>query len=362
MVRVFERAPGSAARLPETLYPAARAELERLGVALPPSVPTAVRLLSADGSIAIRMEIEAPRQMAAIDRAALDRNLRETALAAGAEIQAGRPIIAIEPAGADGWRLVDTAGEEESAALVIDATGKAAFAAGRLVPVSTEVEPLDPRSSVFTHYERAEAFGIDAVTLIGSADGFFYLVPLHAHRLCVGCVRYAPGQPDEDGFQAAIAACIPLQPLLAGASRVLPMLPAKNAASRVTPAVPGLFVTGDALGFHDPFLWDGIFHALRSGSRAGALAADVALGRIGREEAGAAHDASLRDVAACAVPATRTALAPFAGAFAPVLLHDPHMPSALLAALLGLARNSAEADARTLLERRRAGMARKDMP
>src|SRR5262249_40981022 len=67
-VRVLERAPGPPARLPETLYPSAQAELKRLGVPPPPRVPTAVRFLSADGSVAIRMEIEAPRQMAAVDR------------------------------------------------------------------------------------------------------------------------------------------------------------------------------------------------------------------------------------------------------------------------------------------------------
>ena len=294
--------------------------------------------------------------MAAIDRAALDLALRESAVAKGAELRLGRAITAIEPAAGGGWSLIDVADGREPAAVVIDATGKAAFSAGKLLAVTTEAQPLDPRSSVFTHFERAEPFGVDAVTLIASADGFFYLVPLHAHRLCVGRVCYGGSHPDEAGFLASIAACPPLGARVAGATRVLPMLPAKNAASIVTPAAPGIFATGDALGFRDSFLWDGIFHALSSGFRAGELAADVVRGSIGEVEAAVAFATVLRDIERQAVVATEAALAPFATALSPIMLLDPHMPPALLTALLGLARPDAKADARDLRRRRRAGL------
>ena len=54
------------------------------------------------------------------------------------------------------------------------------------------------------------------------------------------------------------------------ARRVLPIIPAKNIAS-TNEANPDPRITriGDALGFRDPFLWDGLSFALETGRAAG---------------------------------------------------------------------------------------------
>jgi clorobiocin biosynthesis protein Clo-hal/FADH2-dependent halogenase len=359
VVGVFERAPGPPARLPETLYPAAQEELRRLGVGLPPARPVAVRFVSADGAVSMRIEVETA-QLPAIDRAALDLALREAALSAGAKIFPGRAVAAVERAADGTWLVTDAAGVGERVRLVIDASGKGGFAAGKLVALDTDSRPLDARSSVFTHFERSTPFDIDGVTLVAAPDGFFYLVPLHARRLCVGRVSYAEGQPDGAAFLAAVAASAPVQAIIDGAKQALPVIPAKNAASRTVGAsLPGLFIVGDALGFRDPFLSDGIFRALASGRRAGELAAAVLLGRICPEDAVTAYGVGLQHVERRAALATEAALAPFTAALGPSMLLDPHMPAPLLAAVLGLGRHDAEAGAHTLLRRRRAGQVRR---
>jgi flavin-dependent dehydrogenase len=359
-VQVFERAPGRPARLPETLYDAARSELDRLGVAPPPASASAVRFVSADGAVSVRMEVEAPVRLPTINRAELDVGLREAAAAAGARLRTGQAILGIEPAQGGGWVLSGPDDMRESFAQVIDATGKAALASGTSLAAVAEPYPLDARSSVFTHFERAEPFGVDAVTLVAAPQGFFYLVPLTPHRLCVGCVSYAADVPDEAKFQAAVAASPPVRALVLGANRALPLLAAKNAETRIgSVAVPGLFAAGDALGFRDPFLWDGIGYALGSGRQAGELAAAVALGQLTAEDAAAAYSASLQRIERRSTVEAETALAAFSAALAPVMLLDPHMPPPLLAALLGLARQDAEAGPRLALRRRRGDPSRR---
>lgn len=66
----------------------------------------------------------------------------------------------------------------------------------------------------------------------------------------------------------------------------------------------GMFLVGDAAGFIDPFLGDGISLALRSGSMAGILIAEVAAGRMTREVARAQYSSAYQDYLA---PAFRRA-------------------------------------------------------
>jgi len=323
-------------------------------------LPSAVRLLSADGAVAVRLEVDAPMGLPAFDRAALDLAFRDVVLSAGAAIYTGRSVTAVEPHAERGWSIVDQAGARTETAVVVDASGKTALTSGKLIAVMTETAALDPRSSVFTHYERTEPFGIDAVTLVADAGGFFYLVPLHARRLCVGRVRYAEGKADSAAFDAAIEVSAPVRELVQGAVRVLPLIPAKNAASRaIRAALPGLFVTGDALGFRDPFMWDGLHYALASGRAAGEWAAAVAQGRRNAAEAAAAYSVDLHNIEQGVTVATEAALAPYAAALAPAMLLDPHMPPPLLAALLGLTRAETDAGAHWLLRQHRDDVAQR---
>ena len=77
------------------------------------------------------------------------------------------------------------------------------------------------------------------------------------------------------------------------------------------------------------------------------------------EDAAAAYSASLQRIERRSTVEAETALAAFSAALAPVMLLDPHMPPPLLAALLGLARQDAEAGPRLALRRRRGDPSRR---
>lgn len=354
-VTLLDRSSDLSAKLPETLYPSARGLLQQLNVDAPVTKPVSLRLLSRSGDAVLSMSLDGrTRDCVTIDRNALDRALRAEAIRLGADVVTKCAIANIERCGS--WFTARTANNIGfSARLVIDASGKDAIAASLVGGLAIEEQPLDPRSNAFSHYESEAGFDLDALSLIESENGFLYAIPIRAGRISLGWVSYAPVAAPlmEAAYLAAIATTPVARDLIGNARRIMPVITAKNAQSRaLRPSGDGVFLAGDALGFRDPFFWDGIGFALASGRLAASACSELLEGHAGPEAIESFYAQELRTAEAAARTSAGAVVESVSNLFTPLQMLDPHMPVSLLSAFVGLSRVRAESVATTLRERR----------
>jgi flavin-dependent dehydrogenase len=331
---VLFEAPGPGNKPNETLFPAAKALLDAIGAAGIETQPLRAAFIALND--VARVDIRCEGLAAVVDRVRLDERLRHLAVEAGTTVVRTR-AEAVECT-AEGAAVV-AAGQRFEGACVVDASGK------NPVTVRRESEPasgplLDERFSAFSHFERERGIGVDCCTIAALDRGFAYLLPIRPGRTCVGVTLYDP--PELAGaealYQAALASSSFVTALIEGGRRVLPVIVPRNRASSNPPVSgPRLFRAGDALGFSDPFLWDGISFALRTGARAGELCAELCI-------TGSADPAGLQaETAGIAAEARRSIARQCEGAmslFGREMAVDPHVSPLVLASLFALTGHS----------------------
>lgn len=157
------------------------------------------------------------------------------------------------------------------AALVVDASGRAAFLGGRLG--QREALPELGKVALFAHFRGAQrdpSIPAGNIRLYLVPSGWMWWIPFANGMDSVGCVLHARVAKERPGsvtalFEATIASAPRLIQELVGAERVTPVHTAANFSYRVSPAVGDRYIAiGDALGFVDPVFSTGVFFAMRS--------------------------------------------------------------------------------------------------
>jgi FADH2-dependent halogenase len=113
---------------------------------------------------------------------------------------------------------------------------------------------------------------------------WFWLIPLGADKVSVGCVidkdEYPQhGRPPADVFGALVQSCAVMRDRMAGAELLRPLEATADFSYRNRQLAGGRVIrVGDAAGFMDPIFSAGVFLAMYTG-RMAALIADAALSR-----------------------------------------------------------------------------------
>jgi len=195
---------------------------------------------------------------------------------------------------------------------------------------------LDNRFNAFSHFVRPTGFNVDSRTIVSLEGGFAYVLPIHADRICVGVASYAAvGAEDvEETYTRQLSGCRFLSALTTGAHRVLPVIPAKNAEVSHPAVSDGRIIrVGDALGFRDPFLWDGLCFAIETGSAAGEFCAGaIATGNSDH----AAFSGFVTSLDVAIRRRTVNCHDRLAAQFNAAMMVDPHVSPVLLGCLLSL--------------------------
>jgi menaquinone-9 beta-reductase len=260
-------------KLSETLYPEARAALSSLGLNPTEKRPLTASYIGRDGKTRLRLSLDC--EIGSVDRNELDSSLREVATQAGAQLL---PLRVDKVESSSDGVAVHAQDEIFQGSYLIDASGKNPVS---LVTSEVKSAPdiLDRRFNAFSHFERSAGFDIDDWTIVALEEGFAYVLPIRAERICVGITSYAAFGTTalEEAYVGQLSRCEFLNALTKDARRVLPVIPAKNVET-MNPAVSSgrILRVGDALGFRDPFLWDGLSFALETGKAAAHLCAQKA--------------------------------------------------------------------------------------
>ena len=219
-----------------------------------------------------------------LDRARFDRELREAAADAGAEVLAARMRTAER--GASGWEVrieepVQRIAMTLRAACVIDATGRRGIIAKRAGAKRIRDDALMALFFWATREGTGEAAPLDERTLVESRpEGWWYTAPLpndarvlafHTDADVARAVRR------ENGIARAIAATSHVRPLVDGLRVDARFRIAEAGGARLDAFVGrGWVAVGDAALAFDPIAAQGIFNALYTGMKAGE-AVDAAL-------------------------------------------------------------------------------------
>ena len=217
-----------------------------------------------------------------VDRAHFDRMLFDAAAAAGARTYPNTPVRELL------WKAgrlvgVSTADETYHAPLVVDASGQAALIA-RQLGLRQAIPGLDHQAA-WAHWEnagrlpsprQAQAF------FVAQKDHWLWFFPLPGGRASVGLVclnRVIKGSPAElDRFyEDRVRKCPEIWDLLRPAGRrATPVRWKRDWSYRVERvAGPGWVLCGDASGFVDPVLSQGVFLAMHAGWNVARLATAV---------------------------------------------------------------------------------------
>jgi flavin-dependent dehydrogenase len=270
-------------RIGETLPPAARPELERLGLA---DATLGARPAYGNQSAWGERELRAnpflfdPRGHGwHVDRRRFDAQLAAAAHAAGAILLQGDAVGACIAGEHGGWRLA-VAGRELTANALIDAGGRGARIA-RGLGAQRQIE--DHLVGVAAHYRSRDS----GSTLVeAAADGWWYSAPLPDDRLVVMFMTDADlcrGLTDARAWAAHLDASVHTRARVAGAAA----LAAPRVSSAVTqrlrrgPDARAWLAAGDAALAVDPLSSSGILRALSSGEIAAEAIAHRLLGRMG---------------------------------------------------------------------------------
>ncbi len=231
-----------------------------------------------------------------VERSRFDAILFEAARRAGAEVRerAVATRLLWDGPRLQGARIADPAGGGETtvaARVTLDATGQAAVVA-RDLKLREPIPGLEHQAAWAHYRSRGRQPHPRARQALFAADRSHWLwhFPLGPETASVGVVRL-----DEDDkadkaertrrFEAAVAGCEEIRAVLGpGAERVTEVRHERDWSYRMRQvAGPGYFLAGDAAGFLDPVLSQGVFLAMHAGWHVAGAA--VRLVREGAEEA-----------------------------------------------------------------------------
>jgi flavin-dependent dehydrogenase len=209
-----------------------------------------------------------------VERARFDEILRDHAAELGAEILPRTTVRSVEITN-DGCRVRVQNGEGEQTlhvGWVIDAGGRDNTFASDLKR-SFDPPRLARRIAVYSHFEhvkRAEGREAGHTIVVRLNHGWFWLIPIDAHRTSVGLVTRAEDARAHGGdpaqlFAATVASTPRLRALLEGATPTQPFrVTADYSYFRQQLADRRLILTGDAAGFFDPIFSSGVYVAMNS--------------------------------------------------------------------------------------------------
>ncbi len=169
---------------------------------------------------------------------------------------------------------------EITARWVIDASGRCAFAGPRAGLRRKSTQKVR-RIAIYAHFQgalRHEGKAEGHITIVRTAGGWFWLIPLAGDRMSVGLVLPAGCAREADDletvFRDAVAAAPAVARRLEPAQRLTPLSATADYSWKFSSfATRRILLTGDAAGFVDPIFSSGVLLALRSGLRAAALLA-----------------------------------------------------------------------------------------
>lgn len=328
-VVVFEPALAPDNKLAETLYPDAEVLLRALGSVQIRKRPASVHYVGRDAETELMVSFNS--RIGIVDRNELDLELRRIALELGSQWVSKR----VDKITASANEVVlEAGGEHHVGAYLVDASGKNPITVAALH--SEPAVPLDNRFNAFSHFVCSSRFCIDTGTIVALQDGFAYILPIRADRICIGIASYtAFDEIDCEGaYTRQLNSSVFLADLIRQARRVLPVIRAKNLQTFNSPIVNERVVrAGDALGFRDPFLWDGLSFALETGRAAGeSCATAIATGRSDHttfSEFASKLEASIRQ----RVNAQHDKLV---AQFNPAMMVDPHVSPIMLGCLFAM--------------------------
>ncbi|WP_432946255.1 NAD(P)/FAD-dependent oxidoreductase [Kribbella sp. CA-253562] len=305
---------------------------------------TTVRLRSASSGRSLCVDVRAGdhEDGVALDRVAFDALLVEHTKASGATVLNGFSVTEVVPPDAEGQVLVRAASRagktvEVVTRVVLDASGKSAVIGRRLGLLEVGETELDPREAVFTHIEPARPTPLTTVgttTVIGTAQGYLFVVPIDEGRVSVGVVVAHGIDKQEPGtqFEQGVPADPEVAELVASGRRLLPVIPALNRTYRCRDLATAWYgLVGDAAAFTDPFACSGLDLALRSGARAATLCGDLLAASTSteREAAAKAYREEFGRLLDAEEGAGLRALADGSGRELLNALTDPHLPPLL---------------------------------
>jgi len=224
-----------------------------------------------------------------LDRPKFNADLAGRAEAAGAWLDLGVVVTALDPTGEPDWRwrarLRTPTGEDTvSARMVIDASGRAAWAARRFGAQRQMADALVGISLSLVASDAAAGDAWPGATLIEAApEGWWYSAPVPGGGLAVTLMTDADlaregGWTSLKGWRDRLAAA-PLTATRAAGRPALAVRPLVRAAHSQTldqPCGPGWIAVGDAACAFDPLSGMGVGHALASGLN-GARASEAAM-------------------------------------------------------------------------------------
>ncbi len=293
-VLVLEREKFPRYHIGESLIPFTYGPLERLGVI--PKMKSSgftkkfsVSFVQPDGRKSVpfyfhtRYDVNTIAQTWQVTRAEFDVMMLDNAREKGAEVREETTVTKLlknDSGRVIGVEIQDREGQRQSlfAKLVVDASGKEAFASNR---EGWRVgDPYLNKVAVWTYYKgsKREA-GMDegATTIAFVPDkGWFWHIPLHDDRVSVGIVaegkyltRGGVRDPKEI-FQREIGENQWIEEhLAAGTCEGEYWLTSEYSRHSKFGASPGLLLVGDAFAFLDPVFSSGVMLALKSGVMAG---------------------------------------------------------------------------------------------
>lgn len=293
-VLVLEREKFPRYHIGESLIPFTYGPLERLGVI--PKMKSSgftkkfsVSFVQPDGRKSVpfyfhtRYDIDTIAQTWQVTRAEFDVMMLDNAREKGAEVREETTVTKLlknDSGRVIGVEIQDREGQRQSlfAKLVVDASGKEAFASNR---EGWRVgDPYLNKVAVWTYYKgsKREAGMDEGATTIAFVPekGWFWHIPLHDDRVSVGVVaegkyltRGGVRDPKEI-FQREIGENKWIEEhLAAGTCEGEYWLTSEYSRHSKFGASPGLLLVGDAFAFLDPVFSSGVMLALKSGVMAG---------------------------------------------------------------------------------------------
>lgn len=293
-VLVLEREKFPRYHIGESLIPFTYGPLERLGVI--PKMKSSgftkkfsVSFVQPDGRKSVpfyfhtRYDIDTIAQTWQVTRAEFDVMMLDNAREKGAEVREETTVTKLlknDSGRVIGVEIQDREGQRQPlfAKLVVDASGKEAFASNR---EGWRVgDPYLNKVAVWTYYKgsKREAGMDEGATTIAFVPekGWFWHIPLHDDRVSVGVVaegkyltRGGVRDPKEI-FQREIGENKWIEEhLAAGTCEGEYWLTSEYSRHSKFGASPGLLLVGDAFAFLDPVFSSGVMLALKSGVMAG---------------------------------------------------------------------------------------------
>jgi flavin-dependent dehydrogenase len=229
-----------------------------------------------------------------VERSFFDKLLLDHAREAGAVVHEGCAVsgysihadhVAVETQDGSGSRQTFTG------RFLIDASGRSNFTGN--VEKLREVHPNLKKLAVFGHFhgvklDEGEARG-DTV-IVRLEDKWFWLIPLSAEKISVGCVANADEfararQTPEDFFHAAVLGSTVMRDRMAAAAPASAIQATSDFSYRNRRiASARLLRVGDAAGFMDPIFSAGVYLAMHSGKLAAQMVVQsLAAGDNGEE-------------------------------------------------------------------------------